>query len=277
MGWLTNLCARRFSLWPTSRRVAIERGLLLFTALSVADLSLTWLLLERARGCACESNPVASWWLAHFGLPGLAGFKGGIVLLVAALVLFVARHRPGAARRVLVFGCSILLGVVLYSGVLVYRVEADVPALGRAEETHRNLDRKAVRLRAYLALRDRLRDDLVARRCTLAEAVERLAAAEHVQDSGWRQMTSWRRSDWTLRECLADHLVNYALLPREAGAPAPEQFAQELNAQLQSCFSGGCRPNRISGHESASLLEFEPISAKTERHEDERHLSGPSP
>jgi hypothetical protein len=113
MGWLTNLRARRPSPWPASLRPAIERGLLLFTALSLADLTLTWFLLERSRGCVYESNPAASWCLARFGLGGLAGFKGGVVLTVAALVLLVARHRPRAARRVLAFASSTLLAVVL--------------------------------------------------------------------------------------------------------------------------------------------------------------------
>jgi hypothetical protein len=114
--------------------------------LSLADLALTWFLLERAPGCAYEVNPVASWFLASFGLPGLAGLKGSSVVIVAAAVLFVARRRPPAAQRVLVFGCSTLLAVVVYSGALVCRVEAVAPALERERETARELDRKASRL-----------------------------------------------------------------------------------------------------------------------------------
>jgi hypothetical protein len=209
---------------------------LLFTALSLADLTLTWFLLERARACVYESNPIASWCLERSGLPGLAGFKGGSVLLVTALVLFVARHRPRAAQRVVDFGCSILLAVVLYSGALVYRVEADAPALGGIQEMD-DLDRKVNRLGAYLALRDRLCDDLLARRCTLAQAVERLAASEYVQDPQWLELTRRRHPGWALRECLADRLVSHALLAAEAGAPASEQLAQELRVQFQSCFS----------------------------------------
>jgi len=211
---------------------------LLFTALSLADLTLTWVLLERAKGCASESNPVASWCLARFGLPGLAGFKGGSVLVLTTLVLFVARHRPRAACRVLVFGCATLLAVVLYSGALVYRVEVDVPAFARAQEMAQDLERKEDRFRAYLALRDRLRDDLVARRCTLAEAVERLAAAECVQDAQLlRVARPGGRPDGTLRECLAERLVAHALGFGEAGAAGSELLARQLNAQLLSCFS----------------------------------------
>jgi hypothetical protein len=247
MGWLVKHCARLSSLWPASRRTAIEKGLLLFTVLSLADLTLTWFLLERARGCASECNPVASWCLAHFGLPGLAGFKGGSVLILAALARLVARHRPRVARRLLVFGCSILLAVVLYSGTLVYRVETDSPALRRAQEMHRELDRKALRFRAYLALSDRLREDLVAHRCTLAEAVERLAASEHVQDPEWLRLTRlWLRPGWTLRECLADRLATHVLCSWEAGAPGLEKLKQELNAQYQSCFSRPLLPDQAS-------------------------------
>jgi hypothetical protein len=250
MGWLTNLCARRSGQQPASVRTAIGWGLFLFTALSLADLTLTWVLLERARGCAYESNPVASWWLARFGWIGLAGFKAGIVLIVAALAVVVARHRPRAARRVLVFGCSALLAVILYSSALVYGVEADATDLGRAEEMLRNLDRKEGRLRAYWALLDRLREDLVAHRCTLAEAVEWLEDSERVQDLEWLQALRWRCPGWTRREFLADRLVTHALLPREASVPASEQFAQELDAQLQACFG---HPNPLPMNERAIL------------------------
>jgi hypothetical protein len=222
-----NLCARS---------TAIAAGLSLFMALSLADLTLTWFLLERGQGCASESNPVASWCLTQFGLPGLAGFKGSIVAIVAALVLCVARRRPPAALRILVFGCATLLAVVLYSGVLACRVEAGAPALGRAQETERDLDRHAIRLHAYLTLRDRLRDDLIAGRCTLAEAVERLAASEYVQDSRWPQvMRDPRHLACALREYLAERLVTHALLCAEAGTPGSKQLAQKLNAQLQAC------------------------------------------
>jgi hypothetical protein len=247
MAWLTNLCAHRLpSTAPASGPPTVIRGgLFLFAALSVADLALTWALLKRAPGCAHEANPIASWFLAHFGMLGLAGFKASVVVLVAALLLFVGRHRPQTARRIIVFGCGTLLAVVLYSGVLVYRVEAVAPALKLALESERNLERTAHHLRAYIVLRDRLRDDLVARRCTLAEAVNRLAASAHVQRPQWLGEAQRQcPPGWGRRECLADHLVAQALRSRHqaAGAPGSDQLARELNAQLQSCLSRGVPP-----------------------------------
>jgi hypothetical protein len=246
MGWLTNLCAHRSSPGLASGRPIIGGGLLLFAAFSLADFALTWALLERAPGCAHEINPIASWWLAHFGMPGLAGFKGSMVVIVAALALCVARYRPQAARRIVVFGCCTLLAVVLYSGVLVYRVEAVAPTLVRVWESGRNLEQKVHHLRAYRALLDCLQDDLVARRCTLAVAVDRLAASAHVQNPQWLRQAQLCCPGWGLRECLADRLVEHVLLSRQAGAPGSEQFARELNAQFQSTFSRSRLPREAS-------------------------------
>jgi hypothetical protein len=135
-----------------------------------------------------------------------------------------------------------------------------VPALGRAREAERDLDRKVVRLRDYAALRDRLRDDLVARRCTLAEAVERLAASDQVRDPRWREATLCCRPGWALRECLADRLVRHALLSGGAGAPGAEQVARELNAQLQSCV-GRATPARADERRDVSARSSEcPLS-----------------
>jgi hypothetical protein len=214
--------------------------------LSLADLALTWALLERASGCAHESNPIASWWLAHFGMPGLAGFKANMVVIVAALVLFVARRRPQTAQRIVVFGCCTLLAVILYSGVLMYRVAAAAPELGRIRESGRNLEHKAHHLRIFMDLRDHLRDDLLARRCTLAEAVDRLATSAHVQNPQWLREPQGRWSGWAAKECLAGHLVTYVLLSRQAGAPGSEQLARELNAQFQSCFNRSLPSNDMS-------------------------------
>jgi uncharacterized PurR-regulated membrane protein YhhQ (DUF165 family) len=68
--------------------------------------------------------------MARFGIAGLAAFKGNMVVIIAALILCVARYRPRTAQRIVAFGCCTLLAVVLYSGVLVYLVEAPPPTLG---------------------------------------------------------------------------------------------------------------------------------------------------
>jgi hypothetical protein len=156
------------------------RKLALFAALSLADLALTWHLLQNPGSGAYESNPVAAWWLAHFGWAGLAGFKGGAVLLAATLSLVVSRHRPRAAGWVLAFGCSALLAVVLYSGLLVRGMEAGRDAAaerGGTDETPSPTDEKEEAadraVRGRLDIKDRLTADVAEGRLSLLEAAAR--------------------------------------------------------------------------------------------------------
>jgi hypothetical protein len=103
------------------------RKQLLFILLSLVDLALTCWLLGHSGGQVYEANPVARWWLVRYGAGGLAGFKGAVVLLVLTLVTFIGRREPGAAGRILTFGCVSLVVVNLYSVALC-------PAACRAPE-----------------------------------------------------------------------------------------------------------------------------------------------
>ena len=78
----------------------------LFAVLGLTDLALTGFLLRTERGHVYESNPVAQWWLAHWGWAGLAGFKLGALLLVMTAANFIRRHRPRTAAQVLNFACG---------------------------------------------------------------------------------------------------------------------------------------------------------------------------
>jgi DNA-directed RNA polymerase specialized sigma24 family protein len=94
------------------------RKQLLFLIVSLADLALTCWLLRHSDGQIYEANPIARWWLVRFGAAGLACFKGAVVLLVLTLADFIARRRPRAAGRILVFGCVSTVLVVVYSAAL---------------------------------------------------------------------------------------------------------------------------------------------------------------
>jgi hypothetical protein len=218
------------------------RKLFLFTALSLADLGLTWFLLERSEGRGSESNPVASWWLTHFGFAGLAGFKVGIVLFVAVLALILTRRRPRAAGGVLTFGCTALLAVVVYSGFLVHDVRADGAEREEAEAVGRDLDRKAAQEQAAWALLGRLGRDLAARRTTLAEAVPTLASCERFQDPGWLRALETVHPDETLSEILAARLAAAALDAAANDPAGAEQLARDLDAQFRSCFGRPAPP-----------------------------------
>jgi hypothetical protein len=220
---------------------AHPRKLCLFAALSLADLALTRFLIEHRGGGAYEQNPVAAWFLDHFDWTGLAAFKLGSVLLVVSLVLTVARRRPGVAGRVLTFGCAALLAVLLYSGSLVARVNAASARLEQVEEEGFALERERDKELAFAALRVRLQDDLVARRCTLAEAVDILAACDWVQSGGWFRSAGRFCPGSTMPERLAGNLVKHILLSSEFYPDPKGELAAELDRQFRSLFG---RPAR---------------------------------
>jgi hypothetical protein len=162
------------------------RKLALFAALSLADLALTWFLLQRAAGRAYESNPVAAWWLSSFGRPGLVGFKLAGVGVVVGLVLLLSRHRPRAAGRVLAFGRSALSAVVLYSGCLVRDVAAERRELAATEAEGKRLETRLHDVSRCLDVKRRLAAEVIAGRLTLLEA------AAHFHDLN----RDWPASKW---------------------------------------------------------------------------------
>jgi hypothetical protein len=148
----------------------------LFALLSLIDLALTRWLLGRSRGQVYEVNPIAKWFLDRHGWPGMACFKGAGVLVVMCLYGIIFRYRPRAARGVLTFGCVSLAIVVCYSLILCQR-PARMAEQEEAQE-HLRLEEWKRQRAAMMALVAELRRDLLAERCTLREAVDRLAAME---------------------------------------------------------------------------------------------------
>ena len=68
------------------------RKLILFTALSLADLVLTCILLRRGGGRVYEGNPVADWWLDAWGWTGLVAFKVLAIVLATVLTAAISRR-----------------------------------------------------------------------------------------------------------------------------------------------------------------------------------------
>jgi hypothetical protein len=241
--------------------VACRPLLLLFPALSLADLVLTRVLLQRADGRAWESNPVASWWLEHFGWAGLSGYKLGNVVLVAALAWVVSRRRPRAAGGLLAFGCSSLLAVVAYSTFLVCGGEAEANSTAAADLKQTRvlqgeLDQEVVRMRAYHDLLVRVEGDLRAQRCSLAEAVEALAGADHFQDPRW---LPWMQSIYGNRspeEFLAIKLVDTVLHTQDGDPSRAESFRRDLDAQYRSLFGRPfpCSPDPLPAQSEAGSV-----------------------
>ncbi len=184
----------------------------LFAVLSLADFVLTWRLLQRGDGGVYESNPVANWCLAHSGWLGLAFYKLATVALVAGLAVVLARYRPCAGSFVLVFACSALAGVVVYSSALacweqVPPSDDSAPEVLRIPQRGLWLDREVIKIRDYSALQKQLSEDLLKRRRGLSEAVEILGRSDSGRSPLWLGILRERYPGCSDEECLAANLI----------------------------------------------------------------------
>jgi hypothetical protein len=206
----------------------------LFALLSLADLALTCCLLSGSGGRIYEANPLASWWLARHGLAGLACWKGATVLLVLGLVAVIARHRPRAAGSVLSLGCACLLLVVAHSAALC-RAGGEPRT---AEEVKRQIEESAAtvnrhtravmrRRAAFLSLRAELQEELLAGRCTLREAAERLTRSAWEYHPGFLPALMVTYQDRPAEECMAANLVLHTVRSQE-GTPQVAELARRF-------------------------------------------------
>lgn len=76
------------------------------------DVVMTVILL---RFNATEANPIANYFLQHFGIIGMMLFKLLIVLAVCAIAQWISHRSVWKARLILVGGTFIVAGVVVYS------------------------------------------------------------------------------------------------------------------------------------------------------------------
>ncbi len=88
-----------------------------FVTLNIFDVMLTVWLLET--GSFYESNPIANFFLARWGMFGMTAYK--IVSLAAILltVTGIAVSQRQTARAVLILGSLVFAAVVLYSSALL--------------------------------------------------------------------------------------------------------------------------------------------------------------
>jgi hypothetical protein len=96
-----------------------------FLLLSLADLYLTWRLVNQNDGRMIESNPVAKYWLTTYGWGGMTAFKLGIVLVIGGLAGVIAWRRPHTGELLLVFGCGAQSAVVVYSVFLPLAIDEE--------------------------------------------------------------------------------------------------------------------------------------------------------
>jgi hypothetical protein len=89
--------------------------LTLYTLLSLADLALTYALIQQGGGEVYESNPIAEAWLSSYGWTGLALYKLVIILVVGAVAAYVSLSHPRTGGHILTFACLAVAVVVTYS------------------------------------------------------------------------------------------------------------------------------------------------------------------
>ncbi len=113
-------------LWLALRhRLPLEGETALFILASTLDAMMTRYLLWKDgpdNGIFfVEANPIPRYFLESWGLDGLTYFKFALVALVTVICQIIARRRVEVARRVLNLASIIVLGVVIYSVVLMAR------------------------------------------------------------------------------------------------------------------------------------------------------------
>ncbi len=100
---------------------ALQQETLRFVLVSALDLFMTYILLRQEGMHFIESNPVAGRFFADYGLKGMVYFKFGMVALVCVIAQIVVRRRPRTAKWLLNWATLVVVGVVVYSFVLLLK------------------------------------------------------------------------------------------------------------------------------------------------------------
>ena len=87
----------------------------LYALLSIVDFVLTFALLQLSDGLAFESNPFAAACLDRHGWCGLAVYKALFVFIFIGTVAFVTMRKKWVGAALAVYGCAVLVSVVMYS------------------------------------------------------------------------------------------------------------------------------------------------------------------
>jgi hypothetical protein len=228
----------------------MDRSLyVLFALLSLVDLALTRLLLGRSRAQVYEANPIAKWFLERHGWPGIACFKSAVVLLVLGLSAVIFRYRPRTARGVLGFGCATLAIVVCYSLILYQRpIEStdDELQARRSLENLNNDTQQINRQRAtMLALLADIRQDLLVERCTLGQAVDRLATLEQGKISDVLQAQVKVYPNRPVAQGIAAFLITHVVNTLKQDPHSASQLGRRLARQFESTY-GSTVPTMLS-------------------------------
>jgi len=103
------------------RQLPLQSETSYFILINVLDIISTNALL---RSHAIEANPLANYFLKHWGFPGMIAFKLGLVAGVCLVTQMIAVYNLKRAKQVLTIGCGIVGLVVAYSAIMLIRKPA---------------------------------------------------------------------------------------------------------------------------------------------------------
>ena len=103
------------------RQLPLQSETSYFILINVLDIICTNALL---RSHAIEANPLANYFLKHWGFPGMIAFKLALVAGVCLVTQIIAVHHLKRAKQVLTIGCGIVGLVVGYSAIMLIRKPA---------------------------------------------------------------------------------------------------------------------------------------------------------
>ena len=110
---------KRFGIhfWGAAKqgKLPVESETAWFILVSALDFAMTYIMLQQEDSRFVETNPIALFFINHWGIKGLFAFKLAIVLFVALICQIIAHHNRPLARRVLFTGTAIVASVVVYS------------------------------------------------------------------------------------------------------------------------------------------------------------------
>ena len=100
-------------------RLPLENETVWFLLVSALDVFMTYLLIRQPG--YTEANPIAKYFINHWGIKGMVYFKFGMVAFICVITQIIARTREEIARKVLQFATVVVTGVVIYSLMLYLR------------------------------------------------------------------------------------------------------------------------------------------------------------
>ncbi|MES2793070.1 MAG: DUF5658 family protein [Planctomycetota bacterium] len=108
------------SCWDAARhhKFPLEIETTWFVVASALDFAMTFMMLRHQEIVFVESNPIALFFINHWGIKGLLCFKLSIVAFVSLICQVIARENLQLGRRVLFLGTAIVAAVVVYSVLL---------------------------------------------------------------------------------------------------------------------------------------------------------------